>query len=298
MTKPDPIPRRVVLVTGPSGAGRSSAIKVLEDIGFEAIDNMPLRLIPALLEEQSAGKPMALGIDPRTRDFSVGAVLEAMNQLAQQPGFTTELLFLDCATDVLLRRFSETRRRHPLAKGDRPEAGIVSELGILGPIRELADVLINTSDLNVHQLRSEIENWFSNEDDHGLSVSVQSFSYKRGLPRSVDMVFDCRFLNNPYWETSLREVNGKNKAVADYIAQDRRFEPFRQKVEDLALWLLPAYLDEGKSHLSIAFGCTGGQHRSVAMAESLAQVLTSEGWQVSLRHRELDRGKRRDEAAE
>ena len=179
MTKPDPIPRRVVLVTGPSGAGRSSAIKVLEDIGFEAIDNMPLRLIPALLEEQSAGKPMALGIDPRTRDFSVGAVLEAMNQLAQQPGFTTELLFLDCATDVLLRRFSETRRRHPLAKGDRPEAGIVSELGILSPIRELADILINTSDLNVHQLRSEVENWFSNEDDHGLSVSVQSFSYKR-----------------------------------------------------------------------------------------------------------------------
>ena len=298
MTKPDPIPRRVVLVTGPSGAGRSSAIKVLEDIGFEAIDNMPLRLIPALLEEQSAGKPMALGIDPRTRDFSVGAVLEAMNQLAQQPGFTTELLFLDCATDVLLRRFSETRRRHPLAKGDRPEAGIVSELGILSPIRELADILINTSDLNVHQLRSEVENWFSNEDDHGLSVSVQSFSYKRGLQRSVDMVFDCRFLNNPYWEPSLREINGKDKAVADYIAQDRRFEPFRQKVEDLALWLLPAYLDEGKSHLSIAFGCTGGQHRSVAMAESLAQVLTSEGWQVSLRHRELDRGKRRDEAAE
>ena len=298
MTKPDPIPRRVVLVTGPSGAGRSSAIKVLEDIGFEVIDNMPLRLIPALLEEPSAGKPMALGIDPRTRDFSVGAVLEAMNQLAQQPGFTTELLFLDCATDVLLRRFSETRRRHPLAKGDRPEAGIVSELGILGPIRELADILINTSDLNVHQLRSEVENWFSNEDDHGLCVSVQSFSYKRGLPRSVDMVLDCRFLSNPYWEPSLREVNGKDKAVADYIAQDRRFEPFRQKVEDLALWLLPAYLDEGKSHLSIAFGCTGGQHRSVAMAESLAQVLTSEGWQVSLRHRELDRGKRRDEAAE
>ena len=298
MTKPDQVPRRVVLVTGPSGAGRSSAIKVLEDIGFEAIDNMPLRLITALLEEQSAGKPMALGIDPRTRDFSVGAVLEAMNQLAQQPGFTTELLFLDCATDVLLRRFYETRRRHPLAKGDRPEAGIVSELGILSPIRELADILINTSDLNVHQLRSEVENWFSNEDDHGLSVSVQSFSYKRGLPRSVDMVFDCRFLNNPYWEPSLREINGKDKAVADYIAQDRRFEPFRQKVEDLALWLLPAYLDEGKSHLSIAFGCTGGQHRSVAMAESLAQVLTSEGWQVSLRHRELDRGKRRDEAAE
>lgn len=156
MTQLDPIPRRVVLVTGPSGAGRSSVIKVLEDVGFEAIDNMPLRLIPALLEEPSGGKPMALGIDLRTRDFSVAAVLEALGQLAQKPGFSTELLFLDCATDVLLRRFSETRRRHPLAKGDRPAAGIVSELEILGPIREIADVLIDTSDLNVHELRSEV----------------------------------------------------------------------------------------------------------------------------------------------
>ena len=295
MTQFDPIPRRVVLVTGPSGAGRSSAIKVLEDVGFEAIDNMPLRLIPALLEEPSGGKPMALGIDLRTRDFSVAAVLEALGQLTQKPGFSTELLFLDCATDVLLRRFSETRRRHPLAKGDRPAAGIVSELEILGPIREMADVLIDTSDLNVHELRSEVESWFAKESDHRLSVSVQSFSYKRGLPRSVDMVFDCRFLNNPYWEPGLRAHTGKDQDVADYIAQDPRFGTFCEKVEDLVLWLLPAHLDEGKSHLSIAFGCTGGQHRSVAMAECLAQVLKSEGWQISLRHRELDR-RRRDEA--
>ena len=215
--------------------------------------------------------------------------------MAQKPGFSTELLFLDCATDVLLRRCSETRRRHPSAKGDRPAAGIVSELEILGPIREMADVLIDTSDLNVHELRSEVESWFAKESDHRLSVSVQSFSYKRSLPRSVDMVFDCRFLNNPYWEPSLRAHTGKDQDVADYIAQDPRFGTFCEKVENLLLWLLPAYLDEGKSHLSIAFGCTGGQHRSVAMAECLAQVLTSEGWQISLRHRELDR-RRRDEA--
>ena len=295
MTNSDPTTKRVVLVTGPSGAGRSSAIKVLEDLGFEAIDNMPLRLIPALLDDLDAGKSMALGIDPRTRDFSLAAVVDALGLIAQYASVVPELLYLDCATEVLLRRFSETRRRHPLAEGGRLLAGIERELKILGPVRELADILIDTSDLNVHELRTEVEHWFSNGADHRLSVSVQSFSYKRGLPRSVDMVFDCRFLKNPYWEPSLRSATGKEQRVADYIASDSRFVPFLKKVQDLALWLLPAYLDEGKSHLSIAFGCTGGQHRSVAMAENLATTLNTEGWQVSLRHRELDRRKK-DEA--
>jgi UPF0042 nucleotide-binding protein len=295
MTNSDPTTKRVVLVTGPSGAGRSSAIKVLEDLGFEAIDNMPLRLIPALLDDLDAGKSMALGIDPRTRDFSLAAVVDALGLIAQDASVVPELLYLDCATEVLLRRFSETRRRHPLAEGGRLLAGIERELKILGPVRELADILIDTSDLNVHELRTEVEHWFSNGANHRLSVSVQSFSYKRGLPRSVDMVFDCRFLKNPYWEPSLRSATGKEQRVADYIASDSRFVPFLKKVQDLALWLLPAYLDEGKSHLSIAFGCTGGQHRSVAMAENLATTLNTEGWQVSLRHRELDRRKK-DEA--
>jgi UPF0042 nucleotide-binding protein len=295
MTNSDPTTKRVVLVTGPSGAGRSSAIKVLEDLGFEAIDNMPLRLIPALLDDLDAGKSMALGIDPRTRDFSLAAVVDALGLIAQDASVVPELLYLDCATEVLLLRFSETRRRHPLAEGGRLVAGIERELKILGPVRELADILIDTSDLNVHELRTEVEHWFSNGADHRLSVSVQSFSYKRGLPRSVDMVFDCRFLKNPYWEPSLRSATGKEQRVADYIASDSRFVPFLKKVQDLALWLLPAYLDEGKSHLSIAFGCTGGQHRSVAMAENLATTLNTEGWQVSLRHRELDRRKK-DEA--
>lgn len=292
MTTPEPTARRVVLVTGPSGAGRSSAIRVLEDLGFEAIDNMPLRLIAALLDDPAAGKPIALGIDPRNRDFSTTAVMDVLGQMSGLPEIAPELLYLDCATDVLLRRFSETRRRHPM--GDRPEAGITRELEMLGPLRARADVLIDTSGLNVHQLRAEVEEWFSSGDHDRLSVSVQSFSYKRGLPRSVDMVFDCRFLNNPYWEPSLRAGNGQDKSVADYIAKDPRYAPFQQKVRDLALWLLPAYLDEGKSHLSIAFGCTGGQHRSVAMAESLTKSLSEEGWQASIRHRELDRRKREE----
>ncbi len=297
MTQTEPTHRRLVLVTGPSGAGRSSAIRALEDLGFEAIDNMPLRLIRPLLDDRGNDSPLALGIDPRTRDFSVNAVTDALGQIAAQPGIVPELLYLDCATDVLLRRFSETRRRHPLADGDRPEAGITRELDLLGPLRARADVLIDTSALNVHQLRAEVEEWFGSGSQAQLSVSVQSFSYKRGLPRSVDMVFDCRFLKNPYWQPDLRALTGLDRAVQAHIATDSRHGPFVAKTADLASWLLPAYSEEGKSHLSIAFGCTGGQHRSVAMAETLAATLAEQGWQVSIRHRELDRRKK-DGAAE
>ena len=286
--------RRVVLVTGPSGAGRSSAIRVLEDLGYEAIDNMPLRLVHALLDDPDATRPLALGIDPRTRDFSVAAVTDTLGLIATKPSLAPELLYLDCATDVLLNRFSETRRRHPLAAADRVEAGIQRELEILAPVRAMADVLIDTSKLNVHQLRSEVEHWFSPGDQSQLSVSVQSFSYKRGLPRSADMVFDCRFLKNPYWVPALRAANGQAAEVQAYIATDPRADTFADQVRDMILWLLPAHLEEGKSHLSVAFGCTGGQHRSVAMAERLAQALADAGWQVSIRHRELDRGERKE----
>ena len=290
----EPKARRVVLVTGPAGAGRTSALRVLEDLGFEAIDNMPLRLLHALLDDPEATKPLALGIDPRTRDFSVSAVTEALGQIAAVPGWEPHLLYLDCATPVLLNRFSETRRRHPLAATDRVEAGIQRELELLSPLRAQADVLIDTSEINVHQLRAEVESWFSAGGQTHLAVSVQSFSYKRGLPRSVDMVFDCRFLKNPYWEASLRSQTGQSSAVQDYIATDPRADVFRQKVCDMILWMLPACLDEGKSHLAVAFGCTGGQHRSVAVAESLAGTLVQAGWQVSIRHRELDRRKREE----
>ena len=289
--------RRLVLVTGPSGAGRSSAIRVLEDLGYEAIDNMPVRLIRALLDDPTPDKPVALGIDPRNRDFTATAITDALGQIAAVPGVMPELLYLDCSTDVLLNRFSETRRRHPLAEADRVEAGILSEKDLLAPVRARADVLIDTSDLNVHQLRAEVEHWFSPGDQSQLSVSVQSFSYKRGLPRSVDMVFDCRFLKNPYWEPDLRAKTGLDDAVRAHIWSDPRAEMFETRLRDLLLWQLPAVLEEGKSHLSVAFGCTGGQHRSVAIAETVAAALAEAGWQVSIRHRELDRRKREEASA-
>ncbi|WP_295311540.1 RNase adapter RapZ [Roseobacter sp.] len=286
--------RRIIFVTGPSGAGRSSALNVLEDAGYETIDNLPLRLLNDLLDGPGQDRPLALGIDPRNRDFSTNAIIDTLGGLTAVPGLAPELLFLDCQSEVLLRRFSETRRRHPLAPDDRPSDGIMRELEMLQPLRARADVLIDTSELNVHQLREEVEHWFAPGGQRHLSVSVQSFSYKRGLPRSVDMVFDCRFLRNPYWDPALRGSDGRDAAVAEYIRSDPRSGPFAEKVTDLCLWLLPANRDEGKSYLSIAFGCTGGQHRSVAMAESLALRLAEEGWQVSIRHRELDLRKKEE----
>jgi RNase adapter protein RapZ len=287
MTAPDPTLRRIVFVTGPSGAGRSSALNVLEDAGFEVIDNLPMRLMPMLFDEVDQPRTLALGIDARNRDFSTNTVIDLLGRLSMRAGIVAELLFVDCSTDVLLRRFSETRRRHPMAPADRPAEGIQAEQDLLAPLRARADVLIDTSDLNVHEMRAEVEHWFAPGGKRHLSVTVQSFSYKRGLPRSVDMVYDCRFLKNPYWEPDLRALNGTDARVAAHVATDARYADFAQKVLDLSLLILPACREEGKSHFSIAFGCTGGQHRSVTLAESHALRLAQEGWQVSIRHREL-----------
>jgi UPF0042 nucleotide-binding protein len=282
-------PHRVVLVTGPSGAGRSTAIAALEDQGHEPIDNMPLSLIPRLLDGAPHGRPLALGLDVRNRDFSVAAVIELIDRLAADPGVEAEVLYLDCRPDVLVRRFSETRRRHPLAPAETPAEGVERELDLLAPIRARAEVLIDTSELTPHELRAEVARWFGRPGPGGLAVSVQSFSYKRGVPRGLDMVLDCRFLRNPYWCEGLRGRDGGDPAVAAYIAGDPRFAPFFARVAGLVELLLPAYLAEGRSHLAIGFGCTGGQHRSVMVAERLADRLAEAGWQVSKRHRELER---------
>ncbi len=277
---------RILLVTGPSGAGRSTAIRALEDLGYEVIDNLPLSLVPRLLEGPPSGPALALGVDSRNRDFSTGAFLELLDRL---DAHGVELLYLDCTSEILQRRYSETRRRHPLAPAESPAVGIARDFDLLVPIRQRADVVIDTSELTVHELRAEVGRWFGNPTGNRLALSVHSFSYKRGLPRGLDMVFDCRFLRNPYWDANLRSLNGLSEEVAGYVAEDPRFDSFFDKVRDLALLLLPAYVEEGKSYLAIGFGCTGGQHRSVTMAEKLGNTLAEAGWQVSIRHRELER---------
>jgi UPF0042 nucleotide-binding protein len=289
---------RVVMVTGPSGAGRSSAINTLEDIGFEAIDNLPLSLIPRLLDGPPLPRPLALGLDVRNRDFSTEALGELLDTLHRQPGVSAEMLYLDCDLDVLVRRFSETRRRHPLSPEDAPLAGIEHELELLAPLRERADVLIDTTELTPHDLRAEITRWFAPPSGAPLALSVQSFSYKRGLPRGVDMVFDCRFLANPHWVPDLRARDGRDPAVAAHVEGDPRFADFFARVEGLVLSLLDAFVDEGKTSLTIAFGCTGGKHRSVTAAEKLTATLAEQGWRVSKRHRELERRRTDRSAAE
>lgn len=281
--------RRLILVTGPSGAGRTTAIRALEDLGHEAIDNLPLSLLPRLLEGPPLVRPLALGLDVRNRDFSVAALIELVDRLEADPAVAPQLLYLDCRPDVLVKRFSETRRRHPLAPDESPAEGVDREMDLLVPIRARADVLVDTSDLTVHDLKAEVARWFDDGEGRRLAVSVQSFSYKRGVPRGIDMILDCRFLANPHWEPALRPRDGRDPEVAAHVAADPRFAPFFDQVAGLAEFLLPAYVAEGKAHLSIGFGCTGGQHRSVVVAERLADRLAAAGWQVSKRHRELER---------
>ncbi len=279
----------LVLVTGPSGAGRSTATNALEDLGYEAVDNLPLSLIPRLLSGQPAHQPMALGIDPRNREFSTDAMLALLSELEADPAVSAEVLYLDCSHDVLIRRYSETRRRHPMAPQDSPEIGIEREKELLEPVRTRAHLLVDTSELTVHDLRDEVGRLLSLEDGARLVVSVESFSYKRGIPRGVDIVQDVRFLANPHWQPTLRALDGRDSAVAEYVASDPRFADYFRRVTELTLSLLPAYKDEGKTYLTLAFGCTGGQHRSVALAEMTAKALAEQGWQVSTRHRELER---------
>lgn len=289
MPDPESPSHRVVLVTGPSGAGRSLAIDALEDMGFEAIDNLPLSLVPRLLDGPPMVRPLALGLDTRNRDFSVDAVIELIDRLHRAPGITAEVLYLDCHPDVLARRFSESRRPHPLSPGAAPLDGILRELDLLQPVRARAEHLIDTSETTPHELRAELVARFAPDGAAGMALSVQSFSYRRGLPRGVDLVFDVRFLANPHWDPALRARDGRDPQVAAHVESDPRFAPFFARIEDLILSLLEPYRAEGKSSLTVAFGCTGGRHRSVALAEKLAQTLADRGWRVAKRHRELER---------
>ncbi|TVP73893.1 MAG: RNase adapter RapZ [Rhodobacteraceae bacterium] len=279
---------RLVLLTGPSGAGRSTALKVFEDLGFEAIDNMPISLVAPLIAAPLE-RPLALVLDPRNRDFSVNALLTLVETLSASPRFDFDLVYLDCSASTLIRRYSETRRRHPLSPDDQARVGIELEARLLRPVRLRADILIETEGMTPHDLRDRIRAQFATETSGVMHVNVVSFSYRRGIPVGVDLVFDCRFLSNPHWSPELRKLDGRDRAVSDHVTQDPRFTEFFDRVFGLVEMLLPEYALEGKAQLSIGFGCTGGQHRSVATTDKLANALAQAGWQVSKRHRELER---------
>lgn len=277
----------ILLVTGPSGAGRSTAVRALEDIGFEVIDNLPLSLLPRLLDGPMS-QPLALGLDVRNRDFGTNALIDTIERLTKSHGDAAQVLFLDANDDTLIRRYSETRRSHPLAPDGPPLTGIAREKELLVPIRARADMLIDTTQMTPHDLRAELSALLA-PGGATLSVSVQSFSFKRGLPRGADMVFDCRFMRNPHWDPKLRDKDGRDPGVDAYVAADPIFDDFFARTRALIDLTLPAQRKEGKTHVAIAFGCTGGQHRSVALAERFGAALAQDGWPVSIRHREMER---------
>ena len=284
--------RQVVLVTGLSGAGKASILRALEDLGYETVDNPPLGVLEALVGD--GAQPLAAGVDSRTRDFEAAGALRLMERLRLRPDIAVTLVFVTAEADVLLRRYTETRRRHPMAPGGPLGAsvaeGIAREAALLAPLRETADLVVDTSDLPLPELRRMVERRFGGEGVAGMAVSVVSFAFPKGLPREADLVFDMRFLRNPHYVAALRPMTGREAPVADYIEADPDFAPFWERMTALLDPLLPRYRQEGKKYLTIAVGCTGGRHRSVLAAERLAHHLQSQGWRVDLVHRELPAG--------
>jgi UPF0042 nucleotide-binding protein len=284
----DEPPAPVLIVTGLSGAGRSTALKGLEDLGYEAVDNLPVSLLGALLAVPG-GQKLAIGIDARTRAFNPDQVLEAIAAHAT-PARAIRILYLDCAGNELVRRFSETRRRHPLAL-DRPAGdGIALERELLAELRRAADVVIDTTDFSSNDLRRAISTRFGTQGHKALTLTLMSFGYSRGVPRDADLVFDMRFLKNPHWVPALRPLTGLDAAVSAHVQSDPAFEPAFRAIMGLLTLLLPGYAREGRAYLTVAFGCTGGRHRSVAVAEAAGEALDAAGWANAVVHRDASLG--------
>jgi UPF0042 nucleotide-binding protein len=281
--------RQVLLVTGLSGAGLSTALKALEDMGYQAVDNIPLSLIDQLLDQKEGrGQAVAIGIDSRAWDFSATGIVRKLAELKKRKDSSVKLVFIDCESHILQKRFTETRRVHPQAT-DRPvKDGVMLERQMMKDLKKAADHVIDTSDIKPYDLRHILTGHFDLEDNAGINVSVMSFGFKNGLPREADLVFDVRFLDNPYWDSKLRPLSGLNKPVAEKIKKDKGYKPFFKNLTGLLSPLLPRYDHEGKHYLTIAIGCTGGRHRSVFVAEELSLWLKKEGYSTTVRHRDTE----------
>ena len=281
----------LTIITGMSGAGRSEAAHVLEDLGYFVIDNLPPMLIGKVAElARSTEKPIryALVVDVRSGDFlhDLSSAIEELRPM----GAHTRVLFLDASTDVLVRRYEASRRRHPLSDTDRVSDGIGRERALLEPLKGEADLIVDTSSLNVHELRDRLRELFADQVGDGeLQVNVVSFGYKHGLPIDVDLVFDCRFLPNPHWVDDLRPLTGLDASVRDYVLSRPETQPFLAQLDNLLELTLPGYEREGKAYLSIGIGCTGGRHRSVVVAEQVGERLRRHGYRAAVHHRDVDR---------
>lgn len=280
--------QRIMLVTGMSGAGKSTALQVLEDIGWETIDNFPVRLLPGLLDQpDEAHGPLAIGVDSRTRGFVPDDVIANMKALAERGDLVLTTLFIDCSGEELERRYDETRRPHPLAQRSDAKDGIKAERELLEPLRRWAEAVIDTTKYSTNDLQQAIRGRFGDSSLQPITIMVSSFGFARGTPPLSDLVFDMRFLDNPHWIEGLRELTGRDAAVGDHIKTDATFAPAIAQICDLLLLLLPRYAAQGKAYVNIAFGCTGGRHRSVYSAETVAAALREAGYTLTIRHRNL-----------
>lgn len=281
---------QVLVVTGMSGAGKSTAANVLEDLEYTVIDNLPPQLIgEAVAHHQvvEGRKGLVVVVDARG-GLPIQVVRDALDELERQ-GVRTLVVFLDAEDSAIIRRYEENRRPHPLRRPSLAEA-IAAEREVLAELRDLADVVIDTTDLNVHQLRDRITDQFAEGGpDRPMRVSITSFGYKHGIPRDTDLLFDVRFLPNPHWVPELRPYRGTDPKVAEYVLSNPDSEAFLARVDDLLDFLIPRFRSEHKSYLSIGIGCTGGRHRSVALAEEVGRRLQERGVDVVVRHRDVDR---------
>ena len=279
--------QRILLVTGMLGAGKTTALRELEDLGWEAIDNFPIRLLHRLVGPEPGGHSLALGFDCRTRGFVPADVIERVKWLQEREDVEVTTLFLDCAGHELERRFTETRRRHRLAQDAPVSIGIAAERELLVPLRRWAEVLIDTTSFSTNDLQQRIRELFAETAPQDLTVTVRSFGFARGMPPVADLVFDMRFLDNPHWDPVLREQTGLDEGVGAHIEKDPAFAAAFERIRDLLLDLLPRYAAQGKSYVNIAFGCTGGRHRSVFVAEKIAEALRAGGFSPTVLHRNL-----------
>lgn len=282
--------RSLVIISGLSGSGKLSALKAFEDLGYYAVDNMPIELVPRfaeLIAESATTTRAALVVDVRE-----GEGLERFPAMLKRirRTLTTTVIYLEASDAVLLRRFSETRRPHPLGREDRVGGAIESERKLLDPIRNVADVIIETSNFNVHELREHLQKKFaSGGSGRDLLISSLSFGYKNGVPLEADLVFDVRFLPNPHFVPEFRPLTGKHPKLVAYLKKFPQTREFLDRVTGMLLFLLPHYIHEGKSYLTIAFGCTGGQHRSVMISEEVSKRLEKEGYRMKTAHRDIPR---------
>jgi RNase adapter protein RapZ len=281
-----------VLITGMSGAGRTTAANVFDDLGWFVIDNIPLPLVSKVAElldvPGATIDRVALVVGRNAPDeLGSGGIPSALDQL-RATGSRVRVLFLESADDTLVRRYEGTRRRHPLSEQEGPAAGVARERMLLQHVKDLSDVVIDSTDMNVHQLRDRVIATFGTaRPDEGMAISVVSFGFKHGLPTDSDTVFDVRFLPNPHWVEELRPMTGLEQGVKDYVLGNPQTAAFLEHLDELFAMLLPAYANEGKAYLSIAIGCTGGQHRSVALAEEIGRRLQTGPFPVMVRHRDL-----------